>query len=166
MSEKPKSRKITSVEEVYEDGKLIKQRRSSQIPREPNFIKLYLKDLAHIRELPAWVSGVLYELLKKMDYNNEIVLNSTVKRRIADELGIVSGTIDNALVKFVNKSILFRQGKGVYLANPYLFGKGAWEDVEEIRMKVTYRPTGEADVETEIIDRVMPSALPQMKAAS
>jgi hypothetical protein len=94
------------------------------------------------------------------------VLNSTVKRRIADELGIVSGTIDNALVKFVNRNILFRQGKGVYLANPYLFGKGAWEDVEEIRMKVTYRPTGKADIETEIIDRVLPSALPQMMAAS
>ncbi|RZK34951.1 MAG: hypothetical protein EOO61_12750, partial [Hymenobacter sp.] len=105
------------------------------------------------RNLPAWVSGVLYELLKKMDYSNEIVLNSTVKNRIAEELNIHPKTIDNALVKFVNKKILFRQGKGVFLANPFIFGRGNWGEVEEIRVKVSYRANGDKEVEAEIIDR-------------
>jgi hypothetical protein len=129
-------------------------------------VKLYLKDLAHLRELPAWVSGVLYELLQRMDYNNEIILNSTIKKRIADELSLVLGTIDNALVKFVQRDILFRQDKGVYLANPYLFGKGLWEDIEEIRMKVTYRPNVEPNIETEIIDRIVPTELSFMTSTS
>jgi hypothetical protein len=157
MEDLTQTRKITSVEEVYEDGVLTRQRRNSRIAKEPHFVKLYLKDLAHLRELPGWVSGVLYELIKKMDYNNEIVLNSTIKNRIANNLGVVPKTIDNALSKFVQKNILFRQDKGIYLANPYLFGKGLWEDIEEIRMKVTYRPNVEPNIETEIIDLVVPT---------
>jgi hypothetical protein len=166
MSQKNLTRKVVSVEEIYEDGKLTRHRQNSQVPKEPYFVKLYLKDLAHLRELPAWVSGVLYELLQRMDYNNEIILNSTIKKRIADELSLVLGTIDNALVKFVQRDILFRQDKGVYLANPYLFGKGLWEDIEEIRMKVTYRPNVEPNIETEIIDRIVPTELSFMTSTS
>jgi hypothetical protein len=159
------TRKITSIEEVYEDGILTRQRKHSQVGKEPNFVKLYLKDLTHLRDLPGWVSGILYELLKKMDYNNEIILNSTVKNRIAKELGVVSKTIDNALGKFVQKQILLRQDKGIYLANPYLFGKGLWEDIEEIRMKVTYRPNTEPNIETEVIDRTESTELSFMTSA-
>ncbi len=160
MHDLTQTRKIISIEEVYEDGILTRHRRNSQVGKEPSFVKLYLKDLTHLRELPAWVSGVLYELLKKMDYNNEIILNSTVKSRIANDLDVVSKTIDNALGKLVQKNILLRQDKGIYLANPYLFGKGLWEDIEEIRMKVTYRPNTEPSIETEVIDRTVPIESP------
>jgi hypothetical protein len=153
MSEQTATRKINLIEEVYEDGVLVRGRKTSQLPKEPHFVKLYLKDLAHMRELPGWVSGILYELLKKMDYTNEIVLNSTVKNRIAEELGINPKTIDNALVKFVDKKILFRQGKGVYQANPYIFGRGSWHDVEEIRMSVSYKPNGEKEIHSEIVEQ-------------
>lgn len=154
MNDSVGTRKINFIEEVYEDGVLVQGRKVSQVSKEPHFVKLYLKDLAHLRNLPAWVSGVLYELLKKMDYSNEIVLNSTVKNRIAEELNIHPKTIDNALVKFVSKKILFRQGKGVFLANPFIFGRGNWGEVEEIRVKVSYRANGDKEVEAEIIDGV------------
>ena len=152
MKDGARTRKVISSEQVYEDGVLTRARKIERVPKEPFFIKLYLKDLAHLRDLPAWVSGILYELLKKMDYTNEIVLNSTVKNRMATELNIHPKTIDNALVKFTSKKILIRQGKGVFLANPYIFGRGGWSEVEEIRMTVVYRPNGEKDVQTEILN--------------
>lgn len=119
-------------------GEIIKQSTESIVPKEPNFIKLYLEDLVMLKDVPKWVSGILYELLKRMNYQNEIVLNSEIKRRIAGELEIVPKTIDNALVTFVKKKILIRTGKGIYIANPYLFGKGDWNNVRGIRLSVSY----------------------------
>ena len=104
-----------------------------------------------MRNLPVWVSGILYELLKKMDYSNEIVLNSTVKNRIAELLGIGARSIDNALVKLVSKKIFFRLGTGVYQANPYIFGRGTWAEVEKIRLTVSYSADGEKHIEAEIL---------------
>lgn len=146
------TRKVTFIEQVYEDGELTRERKTEKLPKEPHFVKLYLKDLAHLRELPGWVCNVLYELLKKMDYTNEIVLNSTVKNRMALELNIHPKTIDNALTKFVDKKILSRVGKGVFLANPFIFGRGVWAEVEEIRMTVSYRFNGEKDIQSDILD--------------
>jgi len=146
------TRKVTFIEQVYEDGELVRGRKIEKLPKEPHFVKLYLKDLAHLRELPGWVCNILHELLKKMDYTNEIVLNSTVKNRMALELNIHPKTIDNALTKFVDKKILSRVGKGVFLANPFIFGRGTWAEVEEIRMTVSYRANGEKDVQADILD--------------
>jgi hypothetical protein len=151
MSTSQETRKINFLEERYEDGVLTHSRTGLTLPKEPPFIKLYLKDLAHIRNLPIWVSGVLYELLKKMDYSNEIVLNSSVKKRIADLLKIGVRSIDNALVKLVSKKVFFRLEPGVYQANPYIFGRGSWADVEKIRLTVTYSADGEKHIEAEIL---------------
>jgi len=153
MSDSNTTRKINFIEERYEDGVLTSSRTGAQLPKEPPFIKLYLKDLAHMRNLPVWVSGILYELLKKMDYSNEIVLNSTVKKRMAELLDINFRTIDNALVKLVSKKIFFRLGPGVYQANPYIFGRGNWAEVEQIRLKVSYTADGKKHIEAEIVDR-------------
>ena len=152
MKNEAKTRKVISVEQVYEDGVLTTGRRIERVSSEPHFVKLYLKDLAHLRDLPAWVSGVLYELLTLMDYNNEIVLNSTIKNRIASKLEIHPKTIDNTLVKFVDKKILIRQGKGVFQGNPYIFGRGTWSQVEAIRMTVIYQANGDKDIQTEVMD--------------
>lgn len=151
MSGSKGTRRINFIEERYEDGVLTSSRTGAQLPKEPPFIKLYLRDLAHLRNLPVWVSGILYELLKKMDYSNEIVLNSTVKKRMAELLDINFRSIDNALVKLVSKKIFFRLGPGVYQANPYIFGRGNWGEVEKIRLTVSYSADGEKHIEAEIL---------------
>ena len=121
-----------------QSGEVVQTEREIQLPKEPDFVKLYLDDLVMLKDIPQWVSGVLYSLLKQMNYQNEIVLNSTIKKRIAADLGIVTKTIDNALVTFVKKGILSRQDTGVYQANPYLFGKGEWANIRKIRLRVDY----------------------------
>lgn len=122
----------------FQTGEVVQIEREIQIPKEPDFVKLYLNDLVLLKEVPQWVSGILYSLLKHMNYQNEIVLNSSIKKRIAADLGIIPKTIDNALVTFVKKSILMRQELGVYKANPYLFGKGDWNNIRKIRLQVEY----------------------------
>ena len=133
-----------------ETGEVKEYSQESVIPKEPDYVKLYLADLVMLNDIPKWVSGILYELLKRMNYQNEIVLNSEIKKRIAKELDIVPKTIDNALVTFVKKNVLFRSGVGVYLANPFLFGKGEWNNIRKIRLSVGYGTKGkeiEANIE-------------------
>lgn len=130
-------------------GEVFQSTQESVLPVEPDYVKLYLADLVVLNDIPKWVSGILHELLKRMNYQNEIVLNAEIKRRIAMELDIVPQTIDNALVIFIKKSVLYRNGKGVYLANPYLFGKGKWSDIRKIRLSISYGINGK-EMEGEI----------------
>ena len=131
-------------------GQIIQTEREIKVPKEPDFIKLYLDDMVMLKDIPQWVSGILYSLLKRMSYQNEIVLNATIKKRIAADLDITTRTIDNALVTFVKKNILFRVGVGVYQANPYLFGKGEWTNIRKIRLQVEYGQNGSREIIAEL----------------
>lgn len=110
--------------------------------KEPAFIKLYIDDLILINNLPTSSSNILWELVKGITYDNEIMLNSSVKKRICSRLDIKMQTLDNALTKFVKKQILFRVEKGIFLPNPYLFAKGSWAEVKELRMVIDYTEKG------------------------
>jgi len=124
------------------------------VSREPDYIKLYIADLIKLNDLPKSTNDILYNILKRMNYDNEIVLVYHNKTKIAKELNIKLNTIDQNLMKLTNKGILTRVGRGVYVANPYIFGRGKWEDIRELRMKVAYNKegrfiTGEVDRQLE-----------------
>lgn len=116
---------------------------------EPPFIKLYLDDLILLNDLPTKSSAILWELLRNMTYDNEIALNSYKKKKIIETLDIKMSTLNNALSSFVKKEILYRVGSGTYMPNPYLFARGYWEDVADLRMIVNYK-AGKKEIQVEI----------------
>ena len=113
-----------------------------RVIKEPDFIKLYLNDVMLLSDVPKSKSDVLYLLLRKMNYDNEITVVASHKRDIAQELGCSMINIDKTLSLLVEKSILIRKERGVYVANPRLFGRGNWEDIERLRMSIDYRRNG------------------------
>ena len=54
-----------------------------KVSKEPNFIKLYLDDVMLLSDIPRSKSDVLYLLLRKMNYDNEITVVASHKRDIA-----------------------------------------------------------------------------------
>lgn len=116
---------------------------------EPPFIKLYLDDLILLCDLPTKSSAILWELIKNMSYDNEIALNSYRKKKIIETLDIKMSTLNNALSSFVKKEILFRVGPGTFIPNPYLFARGSWDDIAELRMIVSYK-AGKREIQLEI----------------
>jgi hypothetical protein len=69
----------------------------------------------------------------------QIVLNASVKKRIAAELGIQNiRSINNALSDLVKGKILYRVDTGLYNLNPYFFGKGDWQDISRLRLEINY----------------------------
>lgn len=116
---------------------------------EPPFIKLYIDDLILLNDLPTKSSAILWELIKNMSYDNEIALNAYRKKKIIENLNIKMSTLNNALSSFVKKEILYRVGSGTFMPNPYLFAKGSWEDISNLRMIVSYK-AGKREIQLEI----------------
>jgi hypothetical protein len=116
-----------------------------QFPKEPPFIKLYLDDVNRLYELPNNSTALLYELIKRLDYDGFITLNSTTKKMIGQRAGVSTGHIDNYLSKLVKKDIFRREGRGTYAPNPDIFGRGDWREIYKKRsawLKVSYGENG------------------------
>jgi hypothetical protein len=111
---------------------------------EPNYVKLYLSDISYLYGFPSTNNDLLFELLKYISYGtNEIILNATTKKRMAEVIGMNVRTVDNKLQELVKTKILDRVAPGTFTLNPYLFGKGDWKSVTELRnknlhLKITY----------------------------
>ena len=131
-------------------GEVIKTYSESVVQREPDYVKLYLESITKLNDVQGWTDPILHELLRLMNYGNEIVLNAAVKKRMALGLKISTRTIDNALSMLVKKNIIFREDTGLYKGNPFLFGKGEWRDIRELRMTVVFDREGQ-NISTEVI---------------
>lgn len=103
---------------------------------EPNYIKVYLGDIAYLHGLSIPTRDLLDELLKYITYGTqEIVLNAVAKKRIAEVTGMAMQTLNNKLQELLKVGILDRVGTGTFVLNPYLFGKGDWKTINELRNK-------------------------------
>jgi hypothetical protein len=125
-----------------------------QFPAEPEYIKLYLDDLNRIYELPN--NSILYEVMKRMDYDGLINLSKYAKDMICEKLGLKPQTFANYLQKLKEKDIIHPVGRGTFMPNPNLFGKGTWKEIysrrkkyAEIKLNITYKPDGTKTVQTE-----------------
>ena len=142
-------------------GEVIEQKttKESYVEREPDYVKLYLQDIAKLNGLSNADSSFMNSILKRMDYDNEILLVSHTKKKISAEINVKIKTIDKAISVLVKKKILFRIDRGVYRFNPYLFGRGKWKDIKAIRLEVTYSSKGKElvsviDRQTDLFDAV------------
>lgn len=115
---------------------------------EPEFVKLYVKDILYLVGLPKRSITVLFWLMKHMTYADDdlglcVVLNATFKKMMCSELGFKTiQTIDNCLSDLSKFKVIERIGRGMYRLNPHLFGKGNWFNIKEIRMLVEYNLNG------------------------
>ena len=122
---------------INDKGELVSKRANKTLSwgAEPSYIKLYLQDILYLSDIPNKHTQVLYELLKRSTYAGDkdgmqVIVNSYVKNCIKDKLGLKNvGSISNAITELVKGKILYRVGTGAYNFNPYLFGKGDWQDV-------------------------------------
>lgn len=133
------------------DGEVYKEVKSQtiQVEREPDYVKLYISDILRLQDIPKSGNEILLAMLKRMTYNNDIALYAPVKREIANELGVKEVTISKAIELFTERSILLRKDRGLYIINPYFFGRGKWEEIRKIRLQILYTKEGRMILKTE-----------------
>lgn len=110
--------------------------------KEPDYVKLYITDIMKLSDLPKSCNSLLMELLKRATYSNEIVIVKSIRESICKTLGIADITFRKAMEQFVDKGILTKQNKNVFVANPFLFGRGSWADIKNLRLMVEYNSQG------------------------
>jgi len=113
-----------------------------KLDQEPSFIKLYIKDMCKLNDIPKTANNVLNALLEICNYDNEIILNSHVKQKMCDELGMKMQSLNNGISKLTKSEFIDRIGRGTYRLNPYYFGKGKWQDIQELQITWDYTTQG------------------------
>ena len=142
----PKINQSIETSMMNEQGEIVSKRANKTLSwgNEPSYIKLYLQDVLYLSDMPTKHSAVLYELLKRATYAGEkdgmqVIINSSLKRRIQEALDFKNiSSIHNAITDLVKGKILYRADVGMYNFNPYLFGKGEWQDIARLRLEVNY----------------------------
>lgn len=142
----PKINQSVETSVINENGELVSKRANKVLSwgAEPPYIKFYLQDIMYLSDIPCKHEKVLYELLKRSSYAGEsngmeVVVNSSLKRRMASDLGIKNiGSISNAITDLVKGKVLIRADVGIYQFNTWFFGKGNWQDIARLRLEINY----------------------------
>jgi hypothetical protein len=124
-----------------DDGEKLFQKhiQESYVSKEPDYVKVYLDNILLINNLPSGIQKTLNVLLKRMAYDNIVVLNAYIKKQMAQELGFSTvQSLNNNINKLVKEGIMNRKGTGTYEMNPFLFGRGSWENIKQIRFEVVF----------------------------
>jgi len=157
--------KINTITDML-TGEIVSQQEEQEVQAygipeaEPDFIKLYLNQIAQIQKLPPSAANVLFEIAKRMPYANdedqEIVLNSYIKQKIAQKLKISEQYVSDTITTLVKKQMLFRCSienpktkkistrTGVYKINPVYIARGKWEDIKKLQLKIDFDIHGKA----------------------
>jgi len=113
-----------------------------KVEQEPSFIKLYIKDMCKLNDVPKNANKILIALLEYVNYNNEIILSAGLKKRIAKELEITPPSLNNGISRLVKSELICSVERGIYLLNPNMFGKGKWKDIKELQITWDYSNKG------------------------
>ena len=147
--------KVEIVTDVH-TGEVVTQKsyKTSVLDREPDFVKLYLKDILRLKDLPKNTENVLNLLLKSMSYKNIIPAYAPIKRMICAELDIKMDTLNKAIDNLYKAGVLISVERGIYMADPNLFGKGEWKDINNLRLVINYNQDGTKHISGERLDQL------------
>lgn len=140
-----KIRVVTKTENITDNntGELLSSTSTSiGYEQEPDYVKLYLKDISMIHDLSGSNNAVMHALLGKMNYDGEVVLVSKMKEEICARISIAKTTFEHSIGTLVKKGVLIKKGNNFYLFNPYLFARGKWNSIKQIRMTINYSQSG------------------------
>lgn len=136
---------MTETRMINEEGEIISSDTSRVInlPSEPPYVKMYIEDISRLFDVSQGPRAVLYQLVRKLDYDGFISLTPASRARIASSCGLGIGTFNNYLTQLCKAAILRNVGRGEYEMNPHLFAKGEWKDISKRRqafqLSITYQ---------------------------
>jgi hypothetical protein len=112
------------------------------VEREPEYIKMYISDIARLKDIPKGMDSILMSFVKHMGYNNVIPVYMPIKKMIANDLGCSVSYINKAIDVFYKRGVFIRAARGMYVADPKLFARGSWSDIKDLRLVIDYEPNG------------------------
>jgi hypothetical protein len=147
------------VEVDHDTGEITRSSNSKVInlPQEPPYVKMYIDDISRLLDVPAGPRMVLYQLVRKLDYDGFISLTPAARERIAAACEIGVPTMSNYLTALCKSGILRHAGRGEYEMNPHLFAKGDWKDISKRRQDFELSISYSADGKRTVKGKAVPS---------
>ena len=124
-------------------GEVLK-RNYGAVLKEPGFVKLYFDCLGvYIKNdgLSASLNDMLLEVLHRASYaqDGQIVhLGAYDKEQICKATHSMR-RLEQAITTWVKNRVLIRVARGIYQVNPFIFGRGDWRDIANLRATLTLR---------------------------
>lgn len=102
-----------------------------RVPGEPEFVKLYIEAFTDELKLNGLHVMQIFHMVRRMDWNNVIVLSPGARVRICEALGMQVGTFNNYLNDLLDKDVFRRIGHGEFVANPKYIMIGKYEPTRQ-----------------------------------
>lgn len=106
---------------------------SYRIPVEPEFVKMYVDDVASLNHITGVHRAILCFMASLMDYDNKVVLSPEERKRWQVELGVAQSTVNNAISHLIRRGHIKKNGSGEYIVCPSMFSKGHWKKTMQKR---------------------------------
>lgn len=129
---------ITTVQKVDpETGEITTTEKEQTIRygKTSDFVMTFTKDLGYMKDLSRGEILVMFGLLQVVNQDNEVILNPSIKKRIATSYDLKINSINQLISNLVKKQMILKtEERGIYKLNTYLFGKGNWSNIKKQRM--------------------------------
>lgn len=123
---------------------------SIQVKTQDEFVKLFVENIDYLgKKLDGFEFKTLFFILKKIDYQNALVIDSTFKKNLSICFDNKSSSVISRAIKgLVEKKILlkidtmelkqkFQSFVGdSYYVNPNIIGKGSFRDIKKLRQTI------------------------------
>lgn len=116
---------------------------------EPEFVKLYVNDLALLSNLNKLETSTFMYLIAQMNYKNIVYVAGELKESAIEYLCIEPRTFERTIKSLKEKEVLLPLSKkqkdgsikikrSYYYVNPMLIAKGNWIDISKLRLSIEY----------------------------
>lgn len=105
----------------------------TKLSSEPDYVKMYCKDVAALVGLGGYKIDVLVKLASIMNYDNVAVVSPAQRKRWADTLEVSMATINCAFSALIKYGLIISENRGEYIVNPNFFSKGEWFNARQKR---------------------------------
>ena len=139
-----------------ETGEVVSQTKNHTFlaEREPDYVKIYLQDIGRLNDLTSKQNEILMAFIGAMGYKGIIPAFKPIKEQLAMDLGVSLNTVNKAVQTFKDKGLFIPFKRGMYIADPMLFGRGRWSDIKDLRLIIEYNQDGSKKLTTNIPDNI------------
>ena len=132
------------------------QTESVRVSKEEDFAKLYLDGGMELCGLTGGQMRLLMVLVRRMSYDNEVVVAGPYRADVASEAGLgCEASLERGLRALRGRALItpMRGGRGFYRVNPMVVAKGRWRDVRGVRRRFEAEARADAKAEAAVRGR-------------
>ncbi|HGJ5854230.1 replication/maintenance protein RepL [Arsenophonus nasoniae] len=121
--------------------------KTGEVLEEPEFVKLYIRDLCRVRGLTSTQYKIFNFMLANMNSDNIVSYGPRTKEKFLKVHNIKTQTYNNNVAKLIEAQLIARIGRNEFVVNKKYAVRVDWSRVQSIIWKSSYSKDG---VSTEV----------------